>query len=162
MRRYTFIALVVVLVLAFAAPALAKGSGVAAGHKHYVRKVDASGYPLPRFVFLSHPVVAKQRNKINTDFRTWGYISPRSAITTDTTVTIVISKWNGKRSWTPTASVVAALSNSTKWKHQTKYKATVNLGATGRYRMRAVFSWVGSDGKKHVKRSSFCYFRIVK
>jgi len=144
MRKWIAPLLVAVLVLSVAAPAMAK--------------------PAKKPVFITHPYTSKYRNKVATDFKTWGYIRPRVSTSTESSVTIVVAKWEGKRSWVTSSGLEAAatLKPSKKFKHKTKYKATMNIPATGRYRMRAVYKWVDSKGAVHAKRSSWKYIKVIK
>jgi hypothetical protein len=142
MRKWIAPLLVAVLVLSVAAPAMAK--------------------PAKKPVFVSHPYTAKYKNKVATDFKAWGYIRPR-VTSAESTVTIVVAKWEGKRSWVTSSGLEATAKTypAKKFKHATKYMATMNVPVTGRYRMRAVYEWVDSKGAVQTKRSSWKYVKIV-
>lgn len=148
MRKWIVPLLVAVLVLSVAAPAMAK----------------AKPKPAKKPVFITHPYTAKYKNKVATDFKTWGYIKPRLAKSTESTVTIVVAKWEGKRSWVASSGLEATAKSypSKKFKNRTKYKATMNIPEKGRYRMRAVVEWVDSKGEVRVKRSSWKYIKVVR
>lgn len=144
MRKWIAPLLVVVLVLSFAAPAFAK----------------AKAKP----VKVTHPYTAKYRNKVAVDFKTWGYIRPRISSSTDSTLTIAVAKWEGKRSWVTSSGLEAdaALYPAKKFKKATKYRATMNISQAGWYRMRAVYQYEDAKGTPRTKRSSWKYVRIVK
>lgn len=148
MRKWIAPLLVAVLVLSVAAPAMAK----------------AKPRPAKKPVSITHPYTAKYKNKIAKDFKTWGYIKPRLSSSAESTVTIKVAKWEGKRSWVASSGLEATAKTypSKKFKNRTKYKATMNIPAAGRYLMYAEVEWVDSKGAVHVKRSSLKYVKVVK
>jgi len=144
MRKWIAPLLVAILVLSVAAPAIAK--------------------PAKKPVSISHPYTVKYRNKVAKDFKAWGYIKPKLSSSTESTVTIVVAKWEGKRSWVTSAGLEAQAKTYQvkKYKNRTKYKATMNMPVKGRYRMRAVLTWIDAKGVERVKRSSWKYIKVVK
>ena len=146
MRKWIAPLLVAVLVMSVAAPALAAPK--------------AKKKP----VKISHPYTAKYKNTVATDFKTWGYIRNKSAMSSESTVTIKVAKWEGKRSWVASSGLEtqAKVYSTKKFKNAKKYKATMNIDTKGRYRMRAVLTWVDSQGVERMKRSSWKYVKIVK
>lgn len=149
MRKWIAPLLVAALVMSVASPALA-------APKAKAKKKQP--------VKISHPYTYKYKNKVATDFKTWGYIRNKSSVSAESTVTIKVAKWEGKRSWVTSSGLEtqAGVYSTKKFKNAKKYKATMNIGATGRYRMRAVLTWVDSKGIERVKRSSWKYVRIVQ
>ncbi len=148
MRKWIAPLLVAALVMSVASPALA------------APKAKAKKKP----VKISHPYTSKYKKKVDRDFKTWGYIRNKSSVSSEATVTIVVAKWEGKRSWVTSSGLEtqAKIYSTKKYKNAKKYKATMNIDTKGRYRMRAVLRWVDSKGVARVKRSSWKYVRIVQ
>lgn len=148
MRKWIAPLLVAALVLSVASPALA------------APKAKAKKKP----VKISHPYTYKYKNKVATDFKTWGYIRNKSSISEEATVTIKVAKWEGKRSWVTSSGLEtqAKVYKTKKFKNAKKYKAVMNIDTKGRYRMRAVLTWIDSQGVERMKRSSWKYVKIVQ
>ena len=156
MKRFFAIALITALVLGMAVPAV----GVARQGKS---KGRATGKP----TFVSHPYTKHSKLKINKDFKTWGYVKTwkRAPLTQDATLTIRAQKWNsGTRSWEASAGLMttATISPTGKFKKKTNYSAVMNIGSTGRYRLRAKLVWMDAKGVEHTKWSSRKYLKLVK
>jgi len=173
MRKWIAPLLVAMLVLSVATPAIAKPARkhVSVSHRHAAKHVSAAkhDYLSHRYtakrVFISHPYVSKHKVKAGADFKAWGYVKQRVAKSTESTVTIVVAKWEGKRSWVASSgleTIGTLKARNNKFKNKMKYKATMNVPATGRYRMRATIEWVDAKGATHEKRSSWKYIRVVR
>jgi len=156
--------LVAALVLSVAAPAIAKPAGKTAGKTVTKRVAKTLVNTARRKVTVSHPYLAKNKVRLERDFNTWGYIKPVALKSTESTITIVVAKWEGKRSWVASSGLEAkgSFKNAKRFKNKTRYNAELKIPATGRYRMRAVLEWVDAKGVVRVKGSSWKYFRVVK
>lgn len=149
MKRWFTIVLVGVLVIALAAPAVAVGTSTKTG--------------APRFV--SHPYTKKSTLELGKDFAVWGYVRTfkNRPISGDASVTIEVQRWKSKHSWEASSGLTAStmLSATGKFRNKTNYTATMDIGAKGRYRLRAVLVWHDSKGD-HRMRSSWKYIRVEK
>ena len=146
MRKWIIPLLVVVLVFAFAAPAVA-----APGLR---------GKP----VFVSHVFTNKVLYRVSQDgtatVKAWGYIKPKLINSDDATLTIKVYKKIGRR-WVAQPSMdETATFYTPKIKGRTGYKHTLLLPA-GTYRLRAALVWTDSKGV-HSKWSSFSRLVWVK
>lgn len=145
MRKWLTAALVVVLVFALAVPAMG---------------APVKGFRKP--TFISHPYVKYSKVKAGRNFTTWGYVNPRLASGQEATVTIFVQSYKGHGSWETSSGLetTAALSATGRFKRKTNYSATMNIGAVGRYRMRAKLVWKDSNGNVKTKWSSLKYIWI--
>jgi len=109
MRKWIAPLLIAVLVMSVAAPAMAKPAKAKSAKKQVS-------------ITITHPYTAKYKNKVGTDFKTWGYIKPRLSASSESTVTIVVAKWEGKRSWVTSSGLEATAKTfpSKKFKKRTK------------------------------------------
>jgi len=144
MKKWLVVAVVALLVLGIATPAMAK--------------------PAAKPVVVSHPYSFAYRHKIGSVIHIWGFVRPRSVATTEATVTIVVQRREGHGSWVATSGLdtTASLAAHGMFKHAENYKAALTIGRTGRYRIRAVLEWTDTKGNVHVRRSTWRYYRIVK
>jgi hypothetical protein len=113
-------------------------------------------------VFVQHPYSARQKYKVGRTIKVSGYVAPKASSLTSRTIEILVYKQTGARSWELTQTISGSLYNRARIRHRTLYKASFSLDATGRYRMRARYTWEAADGTKRVRYSSYKYFRIVK
>ena len=117
-------------------------------------------------IFVSHPYTKKKTVKVARDFKAWGYIKTWRGrpLTSEATATIVVQKWNGRRSWETSESLAstATISATGKFKQKTNYSATLNIGTKGRYRLRTKLVWTDSAGVVRTKNSSWKYIWIKK
>lgn len=139
MRKWLAVLLVAVLVLGLAAPAVAFAA---------------------KPVFVSHPYTAKQTYRVGADIRTWGYVAPKASDLTSRTVEILVYKRGARGRYTLVQTFDGELYNLARYKHSTRYRDTFSLDVVGRYRMRARYSWKGSDGLMKHKLGSYKYFRV--
>ncbi len=153
---------------AFAAPVLRPGVTSAPGmsgkctncHAYAAAKAPAAKRAKPTSV--SHPYITKRRHVANRSFKVWGYVAPRLARGTESTVTLSVQQWQGSGSWVTTEGVSATATVSAKgpFKKKTNYRANMTIPVAGRYRMAATLVWKDADGVEHTKTSKFLIFRI--
>jgi hypothetical protein len=113
-------------------------------------------------VFVSHPFSARAKYRIGRTIKVSGYVAPKASDLTSRTIEILVYKQTSARSWEQTATVSGSLFNRRHYRNRTLYNASFSLSATGRYRMRARYTWEAADGTKRVRYSSYKYFRIVR
>ncbi|MDO8915119.1 MAG: hypothetical protein Q7W16_03445 [Coriobacteriia bacterium] len=113
-------------------------------------------------VFVQHPYTARQKYKVGADIKTWSYVAPKTSDFTSKTVEILVYARTARGSWEITKTVEGSLYNRARYRHRTFFRATFSLDKTGRYRMRAKYSWKAVDGTMKSKLSSYKYFRVVK
>jgi len=148
--------LVVALLFSLAAPAIAMAKPAKAAKSWRVHN---------RVVFVQHPITKKQRYVVSADssasVRAIGWVRPKLKSTDEATLTIVVQKRAaGKWVVDPSAESTASLWTKARDKNRTYYNATVKVPA-GRYRIRALLTYMDDKGVERVKRSSFTYFRVV-
>lgn len=156
---------------AFAAPVLQPGQTSAPGMHGtctdchtYAKAVAATPAKKPATPRPSHPYFKKAKHRRGVAFRTWGYVSPRLASTTEATVTIRVQKWNGHGKWITDTSLdqTATISATGRFKRKTNYTALLTVPKTGRYRAGAVLVYKDSSAVVHTRWSSYAKFRVAK
>jgi hypothetical protein len=153
--------------VALAAPVLQPGttsapgmSGTCTDCHTYAKPATAAPKPLPQVV--SHPYIAKTKQKINHAFAVWGYFPPSMAGTTDDTLTVTVQRYAHKK-WTGVASLTttATISASGKFKNENNYALKLKVTRAGSYRMRATLAFV-SNGVATRKSGSWKKFSVRK
>ena len=113
-------------------------------------------------VMVKAPRLTHTSYKIGVTINAKGYVTPKFTSLAKKTLVLSVYKRNKAGKYVLVKSVNGTLVNVAKYRHSTRYSGSFSLSAAGRYRVRAKFTWEDSKSAKHVKRSSFTYFKIVK
>jgi hypothetical protein len=108
------------------------------------------------------PTTTRYTNSVNTAIKVKSHVTPRFKSLTDKHIYYYVDRKNPDGHYVFKTKVEGELYKSSSFMHRTLAKGSVTLDQTGKYRIRAKFTWLDSDGKLRVKKSAaYRYIKVV-